>query len=315
MLKTLRIRCLLALALVAFATWLATAHWFGREIPDPGVLQRNLQSRLLGEQRSYRVHLPDSYAREPHRRYPVVYVLDGSSQDVHTSASAELMARLGAMPETVVIGIPNTGSEGRNRDYTPPGMRQDADDAHSPAGLADRFLDFLQHELIPQVEREYRANGERVLAGNSRGGLFVIHSFIARPALFHAWIANSPALWRDDAAMVRRLDAFLRDHRDLRTTLFLSLGGAENAKMAGAYRQAVAVLQREAPPGLRWRSSITPDATHADNAQKATPLALQWTAPVHNGAEASPLTSRHELSRPCVAGPAFRRGDPRRDPR
>lgn len=52
MLKTLRIRCLLALAPVAFATWLATAHWFGREIPDPGVLQRNLQSRLLGEQRS-----------------------------------------------------------------------------------------------------------------------------------------------------------------------------------------------------------------------------------------------------------------------
>lgn len=287
--RTLRIRCLLSLAFVAIASWLGTAYWFGREIPDPSIQQRSLQSAVLGEQRGYRIHLPESYAHSPRKRYPVVYVLDGSSQDVHTAASAELMARIGVMPEAIVVGIPNTSGEGRNRDYTPPGMRQDTDEADSPDGQADRFLAFLQQELIPKIEREFRTNGERVLAGNSRGGLFVVYALTAEPALFRAYIANSPALWRDDAAMVHRLDGFLRGHRELRTTLFLSLGGAENAKMTKAYRQAFAVLQREAPSGLRWKAYRTPDATHADNAQKATPLALQWAYPVDLQSEATPL--------------------------
>ena len=51
-----------------------------------------MYSSLLGEQRTYAVHLPDSYLRAPAKRYPVLYVLDGTSQSMHTAASAALMA-------------------------------------------------------------------------------------------------------------------------------------------------------------------------------------------------------------------------------
>jgi predicted alpha/beta superfamily hydrolase len=265
---------LFSLVLVAAASWLATAYWFGRDIPDPSIQQRTLASSVLGEERAYVVHLPDSYARSPKQRYPVFYVLDGTSQSVHTAATADVMARIGAMPEAIVIGIPS--GDKRNRDYTPPGMRQDSDEANSPDGEADRFLGFLQRELIPQVEREFRTATPRTLVGNSRGGLLVVHAFTTQPALFDAYIAHSPALWRDDSAMVTRLDRFLRGHRDLRGKLFLSLGGDENPKMTTAFRKTIAVLQREAPAGLHWRALTTPGAVHDDNARKATPVALQW---------------------------------------
>ncbi|GHC01572.1 alpha/beta hydrolase [Thermomonas carbonis] len=286
--RTIWIRWMLSLVLVAAASWLATAYWFGRDIPDPSIQQRTLASSVLGEERTYFVHLPDSYARSPKQRYPVFYVLDGTSQSVHTANTAELMARIGAMPEAIVIGIPS--GDARNRDYTPPGMRQDADDGSSGDGQADRFLGFLQRELIPQVEHEFRTAPSRTLVGNSRGGLLVMHAFIAQPSLFDAWIANSPALWRDDAAMVTRLDRFLRGHRDLQGRLFLSLGGDENPKMTAAYRKAIAVLRREAPPGLRWRASTTPGAVHDDNARKATPVALHWLHRLDSAA--SPSSSR-----------------------
>ena len=284
--NTMRIRCLLSLVFVAAASWLATAYWFGREIPDPSIQERTFASSLLGESRTYFVHLPDSYVRSPTQRYPVLYVLDGTSQSTHTAASAEVMARIGAMPEAIVIGIPS--GDKRNRDYTPAGMRQDSDEANSPDGEADRFLGFLQRELIPRVDREFRASDMRVLAGNSRGGLFVVHALTTQPALFDAWIANSPALWRDDGEMVKRLQRFLRDTPDARTRLFLSLGGAENAKMTQAYRQALAVLRDEAPRGLQWRALTTPGAVHDDNARKATPLALQW---IWRDGDAPPLPS------------------------
>lgn len=272
--RTIRIRCLLSLALVAATSWLATAYWFGRDTPDPSVQERTLTSSVLGEPRTYFVHLPDSYARSPTKRYPVLYVLDGTSQSAHTASTAEVMARIGAMPEAIVIGIP--GGEARNRDYTPPGMRQDGDDANSPDGQADRFLGFLQRELIPRVDREFRTARPRALVGNSRGGLLAVHAFTQQPTLFDAYVAHSPALWRDDAAMVAQLDRFLRGHRDLQGRLFLSLGSQENPKMTAAYRKAIAVLQREAPPGLQWRAVTTPGAIHDDNARKATPIALQW---------------------------------------
>lgn len=272
--KTIWIRWMLSMVLVAAASWLATAYWFGRDIPDPSIQARTLVSSVLGEERTYSVHLPDSYARSPTKRYPVFYVLDGTSQSVHTAATAEVMARIGAMPEAIVIGIPS--GDKRNRDYTPPGMRQDADDSSSGDGQADRFLGFLQRELIPRVERELRTTPRRTLVGNSRGGLLVVHAFTTQPTLFDAYVAHSPALWRDDSAMATRLDRFLREHRDLRGTLFLSLGDDENPKMTAAFRKTIAVLQREAPPALHWRALTTPGAMHDDNAQKATPVALQW---------------------------------------
>lgn len=73
-----------------------------------------------------------------------------------------------------------------------------------------------------------------------------------------------------------------------RTFRIRCLGGAENAKPSKACQQAIVTLQREAPAGLRWKACRTPDATHADNAQKAMPLALQWAYHVHDGAEAAP---------------------------
>lgn len=272
--NTMRIRCLLSLMFVAAASWLATAYWFGREIPDASVHEHTLTSSLLGEARTYFVHLPDSYARSPTKRYPVLYVLDGTSQSSHTAATADVMTRIGAMSEAIVIGIPS--GDARNRDYTPPGMRQDSDDANSAEGQADRFLGFLQRELIPQVEREFRTATPRTLVGNSRGGLLVVHAFVSQPALFDGYVAHSPALWRDGSAMVTRLQRHLREHRDLQGKLFLSLGSDENPKMTAAYRKAITLLQREAPPGVQWRAVTTAGAMHEDNARKATPVALHW---------------------------------------
>ena len=70
--------------------------------------------------------------------------------------------------------------------------------------------------------------------------------------------------------------------------MFLSLGSDENPKMTAAYRKAITLLQREAPPGVQWRAVTTAGAMHEDNARKATPLALQW---IWRDGDAPPLPS------------------------
>ena len=239
-------------------------------------LERSIDSRLLGESRPYLVYLPHRYRAGEATRYRVVYVLDGADQAHHTARAVAELAASGAFPEAIVVGIPNTGAAGRNRDLTPPGMRQDEDSADT--GRSDRFLQFLRGELVPAVEGEFGGSGRRVLAGNSRGGLFVVDAMSRDPSLFDAYLANSPALWREDRRALAGLRDFLRVSPAPRACLYLSIGADENARMLGAFHAATAVLRTDARSGLRWHAVETPGAEHGDNAERATPRALAWIA-------------------------------------
>ena len=245
-----------------------------------GVTVSRMFSKILDEEREVIVHLPEGYDRNSEQRYPVIYVLDGSSQDIHTANSAALMARIGVMPEVIVVGLPNTSGANRERDYTPPFMRIDVERSDSPMGGGEAFLAFLKNEAIPQIEKTYRTKPYRMLAGHSRGGLFVVYSLLADSSLFQARFAHSPALWRDDALMVSKLADFLASAPNLQTFFYMSMGDKENDKMMAAYKNAIAAIKMHSPEGLRWYADVTVGADHYSNPELATPVGFRklfWT--------------------------------------
>lgn len=251
----------------------ATVHYGQGEEHSYGAIA-SVQSRTLGEQRDVIVHLPESYERDPTRRYPVLYVLDGESHAPHTAESARLMARIGVIPELIVVGLPNTSGEARARDYTPPYILENQDEQNDVFGAADRFLHFIESELIPHIDRTYRTRPTRMLAGNSRGGLLVVYSLLEKPDLFAARFAHSPALWRDDRRIVDELAGSFETRAARSSFLYLSLGDGENEKMTTAFREAVGVLRTSASPALRWRADLTTGANHQNNAILSTPVGL-----------------------------------------
>ena len=244
------------------------------EAPVAGALPFTMRSTVLGEDREFFVHLPEGYETDAAARYPVLYVLDGTSQSGHTADSARLLARIGTIPPMIVVGVPSINGEARNRDYTPPGMRLDTDAPTSAMGAADRFLSFLQTELIARVDRDYRTTRPRMLAGWSRGGLFVVYSAIAAPALFDARFAHSPALWREEDLIVARLQAALASGTLPAGFLYFSLGEQENEKMTASFRHTVAVLEHGAPATLRWRADFSAGGLHESNPRLSTPVGL-----------------------------------------
>ncbi len=265
---------ILVTAVVSAAVTVLALKIVENEPPIEGAVAVPVRFAVLSEDREYFVHLPEGYESDATRRFPVMYVLDGTSQSGHTAASAALMARVGLIPPIIVVGVPSIDGNTRNRDYTPPDMRLDTDDAASQKGAADRFLSHLETELIPAVEREYRTTRPRMLAGWSRGGLFVIYSQIAAPATFDARFAHSPALWRENNVIVKRLDQVLSASAAPQAFLFLSLGDRENEKMTAAFRNAVGMLERSAPPTIRWKAYLSAGGTHDSNPRLSTPVGL-----------------------------------------
>ena len=223
----------------------------------------------MAEDRRVIVHLPRNYAEDIGQKYPVMYVLDGTSQDQHTADKMTVFSDAGLIPKAIVVGLPNT-SGNRERDQTPPFMRRNVDDANSAFGAADKFLLFIEKELIPYIEKNYRTTGYRTLSGNSRGGLFVLYSLIEKPDLFQARFCFSTPVWRFDNLMVGRVEKFLSSSARLNSFLFLSVGDKETEQMVGGFDKMIATLKKAGGKKIKWAYYRTPHAIHQDNALIST---------------------------------------------
>lgn len=167
----------------------------------------SIHSDVLGEYREYWVSLPESYHQpaSAHTKYPVLIVLDGRSHFRSVSGAVNYMSfgynRNRKIPEMIVVAVRNVN---RERDFTPDKIitRRKND-----TGGADKFLRFLESELIPQIDQEYRTMPYRVLFGHSLAGLFSTHAYMKESSPFNAFIAVDPSFGTWDApTMDAKLD-------------------------------------------------------------------------------------------------------------
>ena len=240
------------------------------------VIETSLHSAVMSEDRRVIIHLPRNYSQDASKKYPVMYVLDGTSQDDHTAEKITVLSDAGLVPEAIVVGLPNTRGN-RERDQTPPFMRWNVDDDKSPYGAGDKFLSFIETELVPFIDRTYRTLGYRTLTGNSRGGLFVLYSLIAKPELFQARFCYSAPVWRFQNLMVNKISEFLAASPGLKGFLFISVGDQETEQMTGGFTKLVEVLRKNRRRQFSWVSDRTPYAVHQNNALISTSRGLaEW---------------------------------------
>jgi len=177
-----------------------------------------IRSAVLNEERELRISKPRSYDQSQ-ASYPVLYVLDG---DLNFHVTAEIVRYLSAyslIPEMIVVGVWNTD---RNRDMTPNKPKEEGA-RYGTAGGADNFLRFLGEEAIPFIEQSYRAQPGRTIVGHSLSGLLAVHALLARPELFSATIAISPALWWNKFEYFDKIQAYYQSHPSLEKALYVSL--------------------------------------------------------------------------------------------
>ena len=174
-------------------------------------------SATLDEVRPYLVYTPPSYDAESAatQRFPVLYLLDG---DAHFHSVSGLIQILGtgvngtwAIPEMIVVAIPNTD---RTRDLTPTHAAVGPDGEPAPglgmesSGGNPAFFTFLQDELIPRIEVDYRTMPYRVFVGHSLGGITALNALYEIPDVFDAYVAIDPSLWWDREVLLRRAKDF-----------------------------------------------------------------------------------------------------------
>ncbi len=136
--------------LLMMALVVCTAAQAGKVVTD------SINSRILGTWVKYNVYLPTGFDTDTQAHYPIVYLLHGLT-DTYTAwrDKGQMQAVADELIETgeacpMVIIMPNAGGPNRyeiwNGYFNMPGWS---------------YEDFFFKELLPLVEKKYRAGGSK----------------------------------------------------------------------------------------------------------------------------------------------------------
>jgi predicted alpha/beta superfamily hydrolase len=184
-----------------------------------------VQSKELNEKRVLNIYLPQGYNAKDTVKYPVIYLLDGSADEdfIHIAGLVQFNSFpwINGVPKSILVGIANTD---RSRDYLfPTAIANDKKLAPSSGGSA-KFIAFIEKELQPFVDKNYRTNTDKTIIGQSSGGLLATEILFEKPALFNKYIIVSPALWWDNASILKRDPAILQAGFMQKTTVYIGVG-------------------------------------------------------------------------------------------
>lgn len=232
-----------------YRTYLDVFHVQGGQVfnyPPPAtvsapVITTRLVNSTVAEipERNIRIYLPRGYAENTAKRYPVVYFHDGQNVffpggtfgtwDADRIATYEIAQ--GRMREAILVAVDNGNGYGSDRmkEYVPPG-----DALPAGPGIADKYLQFLQDNVLPTLDYNYRTlnppnqpavPAANIVAGSSLGGLVSAYIAVNRSAVFGKIGIFSPAFW----AAPNFISGSLLPAPQLPLRLYLDIGTNENS--------------------------------------------------------------------------------------
>lgn len=208
-----------------------------------------IESSAFESPRRISILLPDGY-RGSRRRFPVLYLHDGSADWLERGDLLGAVREAAAPPFIVVLPEPVD----RTREYK----------------LSRAHRRFMFEEVVPWTDAHLRTQASpdrRAVHGVSLGGLMAVALGLWRPDLFGAAGAQGGAFWYWNRRLVRevakratcatrfhlacgRSDGNLEDNRALH--LALKAAGIVHAYEEGRGRHAWSTWRRTLPRVLRW---------------------------------------------------------------
>lgn len=241
-----------------------------------------------GTERVYALHirLPRSYHQPPEQDldYPVVYATDSPASFYTIQAATRFGMNAGLLDEAVLVGISREVGAvdriSRIRDFTPT-LRSDW---NAQTGGAADFFRFIRNEVIPTIEKRYRASPtNRTYVGNSLGGLFGAYVLLTDPSVFTNYVLGSPSLWFDDHYILRRMAAGNVATPTSATNVFVAVGAHETPEFVDVRNNMVTGATEFASAIDAWQLGhvrskllIIPEAIHEMAFQTSATHGLYW---------------------------------------
>jgi predicted alpha/beta superfamily hydrolase len=179
---------------------------------------------VKGENYRIQVGLPIGYSAST-KSYPVYYFTDGDVAFGMTKENAGLLMMGKDIKDIIVVGI--CYGQGivnwftkRTRDLTPTSDTIIAKGMIS--GEADNFLKFIQYELFPVINKNYRTIPDsNAIGGHSFGGLLDAYILFKQPKLFKKYVIGSPSLIWDNKFISKLETEYFSNYKELNCNVYI----------------------------------------------------------------------------------------------
>lgn len=251
----------------------------------PGTQVRSIKSQIV-DHMNYRIFiaLPDEY-HTGSESFPVLYFLDAWAQFGIIKQAYWLLRFFNEVTPLVIVGIAFEGDAedliyNRARDYTPTHVPEerlgDALSFTPISGGASKFVQFLNHELFPFVEEEYRVDpSDRGIFGVSFGGLLGTYILFHHTEMFQRYLLGSSSWWWDNNISFTYEEDYSKTHKSLPAKVFMTTGseeGEERVKEWKRFRDQVISRNYE---GLELASFVFEGETHMSSVPATHSRALR----------------------------------------
>lgn len=248
---------------------------------------REMQSAELAEKRILNIYLPEGYEKDSSAKYPVIYLLDGSADEdfIHVAGLVQFnnFSWIDRVPKSIVVGIATVD---RRRDFTFPTTIKEDREKYPTTGHSDKFIAFLEKELQPFIEKNYRASASKMIIGQSLGGLLATEILFKKPALFDKYVIISPSLWWDNGSLLNQNPAILQENFPNKTDIYIGVGkeGLTPTKtprvMEVDANLLAEKLRRARNPNVKVNFDYLPQEDHATISHQAVFNAFRILYPV-----------------------------------
>ena len=237
----------------------------------------DIPSRYLGDTRRLTVWLPPESRVQRVSRYPVLYLNDGQNlfdparafagNTWRVADTAAQLVRQRRIPPLIIVGIDH-GVGRRGREYLP------VEDDRNPTTrepLGHQYAEFVRHEVMPFVARNYPVAGGASNAGfggSSYGAVAALNTVLVRPGVFGRLLLESPSLYVGGEYLLRRE----RKAERWPMRVYLGVGTREtsrsdwNEETVTNVRKLEAILRRARLGPRRLRTIVQEGATHSEGA-------------------------------------------------
>lgn len=255
-------------------------------INTPFVLGKidTLQSLILSENRVLNIYLPEGYSLDSAATYPVIYLLDGSVDEdfIHIVGLVQYntFSWINRFPKSIVVGIANVN---RRRDFTYPVSDLDFlekigfnKSSFPKYGESDKFISFIEKELQPYIDKNYKTSGSKTIIGQSLGGLISTEILLKKSDLFDTYIIMSPSLWWGNEALLEQAPTLLISNNQVKKRVYVGVG-KEGKIMVNDSKKIAKILKNN---GNEVYFDYLPNEDHATMTHQAVYNAFKLLYPL-----------------------------------
>ena len=225
--------------------------------------------KLSGEKtRKAYIYLPESYEKEPQKRYPVMYMFDG--HNVFFDEDATFGKSWGmnkfmeeSKKELIIVGV-ECNHEGNKRlvEYAP--FNYENSEHGKIKGKGSVYMNWLVKTLKPYIDEHYRTLPDRlntIIAGSSMGGLIAMYAVCTYNHVFQRAACLSPSLWVSPG---RVLEMVARAHIRRDTTVYMDYGALEIFNHAANEEAMISTAHLLLTKRVNLAMRVVPGGTHSE---------------------------------------------------